>query len=232
MSSFPNVEDYERSMRFMPWGVTVEKILELVGERVPAEADILDMICGPGHISKMIMDIKPRAKIVGVDIDEEAIDYAKEHYPGIKFVHADANTWQSEKKFDFILVNAGLHHLYYFDQTECLRKLKTMIKPDGFAIIADPYIGEYVDGDERSRAIAAARLGYQVIKETLATNPPEDIADIAYSILATDILELGEFKNSVARLDPVFRRIFSRVEVLKTWPQFDSDFGEYMFIVQ
>ncbi len=231
MSSFPNAEDYERSRKFMPWGLTVNFIIKTIRERVPSSGRILDMMCGPGHIARLIQQACPRLEIVGVDCDSDCIAYAKQQYSGIKFITADARTWPVDKQFDCVLVNAGTHHLPYKDQPFFLDRVRSWIKQGGLAIIADPYIAEYEIGNELSRREAALELGYHVYKFTSSKGAPLDICDIALDIMVRDMQLDGEFKSSASRAQSMMNKIFSKVSVIKTWPLEPTDYGEYCFIV-
>lgn len=62
-----------------------------------AGEQILDMACGCGFGTALMASLHPQREFTGVDIDPEAIAYAKQHYsaPNLRYVCADAMTFAS-----------------------------------------------------------------------------------------------------------------------------------------
>lgn len=72
----------------------------------PAER-ILDLGCGTGHLTAQIA--ARGADVVGLDGSASMIAQARQNYPKLKFVLADARTFQFEEPFDAVFSNAALH---------------------------------------------------------------------------------------------------------------------------
>jgi SAM-dependent methyltransferase len=76
---------------------------------------IADIACGVGYGSNLLATFygKNISKIIGVDNDKEAIDYAKQNYshPFIEFQHSDAFTFQSPVLFNTIISLETIEHL-------------------------------------------------------------------------------------------------------------------------
>jgi hypothetical protein len=60
------------------------------------------------------------------------------------------------------------------------------LKEKGFAIFADPYIGNYTNETERKSA--AAHLGYEYLLATIQKHAPASIIKAAIDILECDVL--------------------------------------------
>jgi len=80
-------------------------LIELVaiapGERV------LDLGCGTGHLTAKIADLG--AEVIGLDSSPSMIAQARQNYPKLKFILADARDFSFETPFDVVFSNAALH---------------------------------------------------------------------------------------------------------------------------
>ncbi|KAM3090525.1 class I SAM-dependent methyltransferase [Phormidesmis sp. 146-35] len=81
-----------------------ESLIELLspqsGER------ILDLGCGTGQLTQQIAT---HAQVVGVDRSPTMIETAQHNYPDLKFLVADAQSFQVDRPFDAVFSNAVLH---------------------------------------------------------------------------------------------------------------------------
>ena len=74
---------------------------------------IVDLGCGVGFGCKMLSEIN-RAKILGIDISQETLTYAKEHFSGknIRYKLADLTSFITEmSEFDYIVSRGVFEHL-------------------------------------------------------------------------------------------------------------------------
>src|SRR2546427_3484863 len=71
---------------------------------------IVDLGCGPGNLTRTLIDRWPTARVVGVDSSPEMLDQAKPlAIPGrLEFVQADIASWTPDKPIDLIVSNAAL----------------------------------------------------------------------------------------------------------------------------
>lgn len=69
---------------------------------------VIDVACGWGYGSEILS--YNAAKVLGLDIDEEAISYAQENYPTVEFRHCDIETAELEK-VDCIVTIETVEHL-------------------------------------------------------------------------------------------------------------------------
>ena len=125
------------------------------------------------------------------------------------------------------MCTGGIHHLHYDQQIQFLERIPSLLTPNGFAIFADPYIDDF--SMELERRQAAAKLGYEYMMATIRNGAPNEIVKAAVDILYNDVMGF-EFKTSLRKLEPTFRRLFSEVEMNKTWPEFTSEFGDYYLV--
>ena len=67
----------------------------LLGAWAPEGTRILDVGTGSGLIARMLMQRYPQAKVEGIDIDEQAVEQAREN--GVNAFHSSLQEWQNDK---------------------------------------------------------------------------------------------------------------------------------------
>jgi trans-aconitate methyltransferase len=91
------------------------------GERV------LDLGCGTGHLTAKIADLG--VEVIGLDSSPSMVAQARQNYPKLKFVLADARDFSFETPFDIVFSNAALHWIPEADRVvACVAR---SLKPGG-----------------------------------------------------------------------------------------------------
>lgn len=105
---------------------------------------VLDIACGTGYGSKMIAKVKKKeiSYILGVDIDEDSITYAIQHYyhPLLTFKQGnvlDDNLKKEIGTFDTILSFETIEHVP--DDREFLTKIYELLAPGGTLVLSTPF---------------------------------------------------------------------------------------------
>ncbi len=118
-----NPELYEARHAFV-WHLG-QGVLELLS---PEEGEnILDLGCGTGQLTHRIAE--SGARVTGLDSSPEMIGQARQNYPALSFVLADAASMQFEQEFDAIFSNAALH--WMLNAEEVARSMARALKPGG-----------------------------------------------------------------------------------------------------
>ncbi|MBW2970889.1 class I SAM-dependent methyltransferase, partial [Candidatus Woesearchaeota archaeon] len=219
---------YEEQLKYMPYAKSIAEVVELVVERAPANGMLVDLMSGTGHLLGEIGKRRQDLGLVGVDIDQRYVDFAREHHPGITFEQGDVLTWQPKFPVDVFTCTGSLHHVPYDEQEDAVRNMATMIRPEGFGIISDCYVDDYAD--DMGRKLAANRLGYEYLQETIRNGAPDEVVAELADILKNDVTGV-EFKTSFARRFPVFKKFFRQVETFKMWPDYSVGFGDYVTVL-
>ena len=118
-----NPELYEAKHAFV-WNLgrgLVELLNPVKGER------ILDLGCGTGQLTNEIA--KSGADVLGLDSSPDMIGQARQNYPTLRFVLADAREITFEHEFDAIFSNAALHWMLDAPSVAC--KMAQALKPGG-----------------------------------------------------------------------------------------------------
>lgn len=117
--------------------------LELALQFVKHKNSALDIGCGSGGrmIDRLIHD---GFEVTGIDASSKMIELAQKKHPESKFLNENIITWETEKKFDFILAWDSLFHLPFIEQKNVLAKIYSMLNADGifFYTLGDA-VGEH-----------------------------------------------------------------------------------------
>lgn len=96
---------------------------------------IIDIGCASGIITNYLTSIYPQADIVGMDVYQEIIRYAKTKHPNIKFIVGDAHKIPfSNDSYDLVLCYETIEHV--INPMVVLHEIKRLVKKDGVVIIA------------------------------------------------------------------------------------------------
>ncbi|HEV7449686.1 MAG TPA: class I SAM-dependent methyltransferase [Candidatus Paceibacterota bacterium] len=227
MKELPEAETYEEGLEYWPYRSSLAKVIDTICEKAPQGATLLDMMCGPGYLLGKIGKRRPDLKLTGVDIDERYVPYGQKTYPKAQFEKGDVLTWRPKELFDVVVCTGSVHHVPYDKQEAAVANMASMVKPGGFAIISDAYVDDYSNETERKQA--AAKLGYEYIRETIANGGSDKVVEWTVDILWNDVL-MHEFKTSFKKRLPILEKYFAKVETTKTWPNIESDYGDYVHI--
>ena len=100
---------------------------------------ILDAACGVGYGSKILS--KTAKEVYSIDIDVEAIDFAKENYQAknINFVQSSVTQLPFENEYFEVIVSfETIEHLNQENQEVFLSEIKRVLKKDGVLIMSTP----------------------------------------------------------------------------------------------
>jgi len=133
--------------RYLPWSGDALTGFEhlhryLLARTVVAGRRVLDIACGEGYGAALLAD--SAARVVGVDIDRDAIRHAAGRYvrPNLYFFQADAQRFAlAPASVDVVVSFETLEH--FPDQAPFLAALKRVLVPGGVLLISTPNKGEY-----------------------------------------------------------------------------------------
>lgn len=113
---------------------------DLIG-RVPDDdvRTVADLGCGPGTLTRTLVDRWPEARIVGVDNSAEMLASAAQlaPHPHVSFALGDVATWQPAHPFDRIVSNAALQ--WVPDHPTLIPRLVRQLAPHGVLAVQMPY---------------------------------------------------------------------------------------------
>ena len=107
-------------------------LTELVADRMPKSAKVLDLGCGIGASADFFQKILPGAQWIGLDIDESP-EVAARTRTGVEFHSFDGiNIPFADESFDLIFSNQVLEHVRH--PAELLKEARRVLKPAGVMV--------------------------------------------------------------------------------------------------
>ncbi len=82
--------------------------IELKNEINKSKFSCCDFGCGLGNFTDKLYEIFPSWQIYGVDYSQNAISYAKKHFPNVSFINTELN--KLKENFDIIISSNTLEH--------------------------------------------------------------------------------------------------------------------------
>lgn len=115
-------------------------LLELAGP-LASRTRVLDVGCGNGYTASLFSE--RGCEVVGIDLSESGIQYARQSFPGVRFelLAADDRILSNlaTEPFDIVVSTEVIEHLYA--PRECVRGCFAALKPGGRFICTTPYHG-------------------------------------------------------------------------------------------
>jgi SAM-dependent methyltransferase len=134
----PDQMDRQDSFDMKTLQLHIERYAFAISKGKPG--DILDIASGTGYGSFQILQNEKftGSRVVAVDIDQTAIDYANKRYsnPSIQFICADAKIYNHPLGFDTIISLETIEHMQ--DPELFVKKLDSLLKRDGILIVSAP----------------------------------------------------------------------------------------------
>ncbi len=97
---------------------------------------IVDIGCGPGNSSQVLLRRWPQAKLIGVDNSPAMIAKAKKDYPEQQWILSDVSTFESDMKFDLVFSNAAIQWIP--DHENLFEKLGNLLSENGVIAMQVP----------------------------------------------------------------------------------------------
>ncbi|MGI8576887.1 MAG: trans-aconitate 2-methyltransferase [Nocardioidaceae bacterium] len=181
---------------------------ELTGRiHAKAPARVVDLGCGPGHLTAALAERWPTARVEGVDSSPDMVDAARDHQTErLKFSVADLRQWRPTERLDVIVSNATLQ--WVPGHRQLLPDLVAALAPGGTLAFQVP--GNF---SEPSHVIlrdlaAASRFAdaTRTVEQPAAYDASTYFADLSGLGCQTDAWETT-YLHVLTGPDPVFRWI-------------------------
>ena len=115
---------------------------------------LLDLACGTGTLSELLLETYPIKKITGLDLSDESLHLAQEHFttarsPVPSFVQGTADCLPfHDNRFQAVIMGNSIHNLP--DQDLLMREIGRVLSPRGiFAFNTSFFAGTFPPGTER-----------------------------------------------------------------------------------
>ena len=117
-------------------------------------ANILEIGCGPGNITKYLLNKRPDFNILGIDAAPNMIEIAKRNNPNADFLHFDArNIHLLTDKYDFIVCGFCLPYLSDNERVKLINNLSNLLVDHGKIYLS------FVDGKSENSTYKESSFG-------------------------------------------------------------------------
>jgi len=163
--------------------------------RVPlAQATrVVDLGCGPGNSTELLVQRFPEAAVVGIDNSEAMLVSARERLPQARFELSDIARWQPELPPDLIYANASLQ--WVPDHEALIPRLFAALAPGGVLAIQMPDNREEPT-HRLMREVAAEAPWAEAIGDADKLRTLLLKLDAYYDLLAADALKVDVWRTA------------------------------------
>ncbi len=173
----------------------------------PAPVHVVDLGCGPGNSTELLVRRFPEAQVTGIDNSEAMLASARERLPGVSFVLGDIARWVPDTAPDLIYANASLQ--WVGGHGDLFPRLFDSLAPGGVLAIQMP--------DNRQEPT------HRLMREVAAEAPwREPIGDA--DALRTELLGIGGYYDLLApraaRIDvwhTVYQHVMASPAAIVEW---------------
>ncbi|CAN7288276.1 trans-aconitate 2-methyltransferase [Variovorax sp. LjRoot84] len=163
--------------------------------RVPltGAARVVDLGCGPGNSTELLVQRFPAAEVLGTDNSEAMLVSARERLPQARFELSDIARWQPELPPDLIYANASLQ--WVPDHETLIPRLFAALAPGGVLAIQMPDNREEPT-HRLMREVAAEAPWTQVIGDADKLRTQLLPIDGYYDLLAADSAQVDVWRTA------------------------------------
>lgn len=130
----------QKFMHMDIYNETYDSFLELLQRD---DSSVLELGCGPGNITRYLLNQKPKLKILGTDISANMIELAKKNNPEAEFEVMDTRDIDKiHQSFDGIVVGFCLPYLSASDTEKLISDCHQLLNNNGalyISFVAGPY---------------------------------------------------------------------------------------------
>lgn len=148
--------------------------------RAAAPKRIGDLGCGPGNLTRLLLERWPQASVAGVDSAAEMLERAAAAHAGIDWQRADVRDWQPPEPLDVVVTNATLQWIP--GHLELLPRFAAMLAPGGWFAMQVP--GNFDEPSHTLRDDVAALPAFAEHTRDAARPASHDAADYLRALAA------------------------------------------------
>jgi 2-polyprenyl-3-methyl-5-hydroxy-6-metoxy-1,4-benzoquinol methylase len=113
------------------------KSFDLFCSTLKKDAEILELACGPGNITKYLLNKRPDFKILGTDLAPNMVALAKINNPTAEFELMDCREiFKLEKKYDAVICGFCLPYLSKEEALKLIADASQLLKTGGIIYIS------------------------------------------------------------------------------------------------
>lgn len=129
-------------------------VIDIINFNKDNNIKILDLGAGTGLLASLILEKFPKADLTLMDISEKMLNIAKERLSNrdAKYILGDYTLKLPDKGFDIVVSALSIHHLSRSEKEKLIKKIYTILNPNGVFINADQVLGQTDSIEKRYRS--------------------------------------------------------------------------------
>lgn len=173
------------------------KFAEKWYERDARPAVLLDLCSATGLAALRVARAIPVNGVTLVDTDREALKVGAAYFANSELSSmccTDAVTFETDTKYDLILMNSGYHHIEDPRKVDFLRNAKRLLAPGGEILVGEHFLGPYSNASEfKARVVEFYSL---LIEELKRRHEPDEAVGVIRQ--AAYYCWLGQYEYKVS----------------------------------
>ena len=198
------------------------------------DSKVLEIGCGIGTQTELLAEyLNEKGSILSNDLSEKSIELAKKRlrsYDNVSFLSGDIVKQNIEGKFDIILLPDVLEHIPIVDHNLLFKKIRHLIKPEGFILIHIPnpnYLQWCHENTPEMLQIIDQPIHTSILVENIYPN------DLYIDYLETYSIWIDNNDYQIIRLKPnpnvdyqtvsnnnsLLRKVIDKIKKIAKWPK-------------
>lgn len=141
----------QRFMDVSAYGVELDTFIEWLPKPSPS---ILEIACGPGNITRYLLDRLPAARILGTDLAPAMVDLARVNCPEAQFKVMDCRQLhQVDQRFDAVIAGFCLPYLNPEEAERLIRDISELLNEDGLLYLST------IEGEQKKSGLKKGSTG-------------------------------------------------------------------------
>lgn len=199
--------------------------------------EILDLCCGTGIFPRIWLSKLKKIKYLGVDINKDFIEFAKEKLKDNRFdfLVGNAVSFNAHKKFDIIVATSSYHHIMDKQKRKYLRNISNHLKKGGFLLVYEKMVAPFsnkIEEVDSGTKFYLERIKYMLKKEKLSE--PQLFALFNEQYLTS--IRKDEYKVDLEFFKSDINHCGLKInKIIKLWPKEnlfnDNKVGDFVFLI-
>jgi cyclopropane fatty-acyl-phospholipid synthase-like methyltransferase len=159
--------------------LVIPRVIKVMKKAKPKH--VLDVGCGSGGYLLKLSQKFPKAKMLGVELNEDIAGEARnkcERQEQVEIVCEDVHNWSPEEKIDFTMLNNILHYISPDDRVELFKKISEWMLPKGTLSVVSP-IHNSKHGGQFSSVFNSFFTAFENLHPLPSEKDLEDLAETA-----------------------------------------------------
>jgi len=156
-------------------------------------ANVVDLGCGPGNSTEILVERFTSARVTGTDSSEAMLESARQRLPKCEFVNSDVSSWQPQTPPDLLFANAVLQWVPAHEQL--FPRLFSALAPGGVLAVQMP--DNLREPSHRwMREVASTGPWTSALADAARARAPIPPAETYYDLLAANAMSIDIWRTT------------------------------------